>query len=263
VVALVAGGAVLVLPGGDGGAADRLRAAGEALVGEVSDAAAGALDGAQPSPDPSEAGGVDADRRLGDLKPGLTPERAESAVAALTVEPATLPGTDDYDRDDYGERWEDVDGNGCNQRDDVLLRDARPGTAVVEEQRGCSHDVVAGTWDDPYTGAVMVFDDLKDPDQAGAVTIDHVVPLAEAHRSGAAEWPAGRRTAFANHLDGLVAADGATNSDKSDSDPSRWRPPDESAWCAYALVWVEVKDEWSLAVDAREAEALRDMLARC
>jgi hypothetical protein len=126
---------------------------------------------------------------------------------------------------------------------------------VVEEQGGCPNDVLAGTWDDPYTGAVLEFDDLKEPDQAQAVTIDHVVPLAEAHRSGAAGWPADRRTAFAKDLDGLVAADGATNSDKSDSDPSRWRPPDESAWCAYALVWVEVKDEWSLAVDAREAEA--------
>lgn|GEM_PF-1974728 len=262
-VALLAVGAALVLRDGDGGAAARLRAAGEALAGEVSDAAAGALDRSQPSPSTSEAGEANPERTLGGLEPGLTPEQAEAALADLDVGPPTLPGTGDYDRDDYGERWEDVDGNGCNQRDDVLLRDARPGTAVVEQQGGCPHDVVAGTWDDPYTGAVLVFDDLKDPDQAQAISIDHVVPLAEAHRSGGSDWPSDRRVAFANDLEGLIAVDGAANADKGDSDPSRWRPPDEAVWCAYALVWVEVKDEWSLAVDTSEADALRDMLARC
>ncbi|MGF1646566.1 MAG: HNH endonuclease family protein [Kineosporiaceae bacterium] len=260
-MALVAGGTVLVLR--DDGAVARLRAAGGALAGEVSDAAAGALDGPQPAPGASGTGETNPGRSLGGLEPGLTPEQAEAAVAALTVEPETLPGTGDYDRDDYGERWQDVDGNGCNQRDDVLLRDARPGTAVVEEQGDCPHDVVAGSWDDPYTGAVLAFDDLKDPDQAQAISIDHVVPLAEAHRSGASEWPAAQRAEFANDLDGLVAADGSVNSDKGDSDPARWRPPDDAAWCDYALVWVTVKDQWSLAVDAREAAALRDMLARC
>jgi hypothetical protein len=236
VVALVVGAAVLVLRSGDGGAADRLRAAGEALAGEVSDAAAGALDGAEPSPGPSEPGWAGLGGSLGGLEPGLTPEQAEAAAAALTVAAATLPGTGDYDRDDHGERWEDVDGNGCNQRDDVLLRDARPGTAIVEEQGGCPNDVVAGTWDDPYTGNVLEFDDLKDPDQAQAVTIDHVVPLAEAHRSGAAGWPADRRTAFANDLDGLVAADGATNSDKATPTrpagaPRTRRPGAPTPWC--------------------------------
>jgi Protein of unknown function (DUF1524) len=263
VVVLLAASAVLVLREGDDGPAARLRAAGEALVGEVSDAAAGALEGSQPSATPSEGGGAAPGRGLAGLEPGLTPEQADAAVAALTVATGTVPGTGDYDRDDYGERWEDVDGNGCNQRDDVLLRDARPGTAVVAERGDCPRDVLAGTWDDPYTGEVLVFDDLKDPEQAQAVSIDHVVPLAEAHRSGAADWPAEQRTAFANDLAGLVAVDGAVNSDKGDSDPARWRPPDEAAWCAYALVWVGVKDEWSLAVDTREAGALRDMLARC
>ena len=95
-------------------------------------------------------------------------------------------GTRGYDRDAFGSDWIDTDGNGCNQRDDVLLRDAVPGTTTVGRQDGCDHDVLAGTWHDPYTGRTLRFTDLKDLGQAEAIQIDHVVPLAEAWVSGAA-----------------------------------------------------------------------------
>ena len=200
---------------------------------------------------------------LGGLRPTLTAAQAQAVLDGLTLAPTTVPGVGDYDRDDYGERWADIDGNGCNQRDDVLFRDVRPGTVTVATQGACDHDVLAGTWDGPYTGRPLVFDDLKDSAQAQAITIDHVVPLGEAHRSGAGSWPATERERFANDLDNLVATDGPTNSDKSDADPAEWRPPERSSWCAYALVWVGVKADWELAVDDAERRGLAEMLSAC
>ena len=172
------------------------------------------------------------------------------------------PGGPAYDRDLFGTAWADVDGNGCNQRDDVLLRDAVPGTTRVGRQGGCDHDVLAGTWVDPYTGRRLVLDDLKDLRQAQAVQIDHVVPLAEAWISGADAWRAGRRLRFANDLGELLAVDGPTNASKSDDDPAAWRPR-ASYQCTYAERWIDAKSRWRLAVDASEERALEEMLGTC
>ncbi len=199
---------------------------------------------------------------LGGLRPGLTPAQARQVLTQLPTA-ATTPGVGRYRREDYGQRWADVDGNGCNQRDDVLLRDARPGTVRVASQGSCDHDVLAGSWDGPYTGRLLVFDDLKDSAQAQAISIDHLVPLAEAHRSGAGAWPAERRERFANDLDNLLATDGPTNSDKGDAGPEQWLPPERSAWCAYAVVWVSVKADWELAVDDAERRSLDELLTDC
>jgi hypothetical protein len=162
----------------------------------------------------------------------------------------------------FGDSWVDTDGNGCIQRDDVLLRDAVPGTVTVGDQGSCDHDVLAGAWVDPYTGSHLVFDDLKDLHQADAIQIDHVVPLAEAWRSGAARWSGARRRAFANDLTELLAVDGPTNASKGDGDPAAWRPR-KSYQCTYAIRWIGVKARWRLSVDASERSALGEMLDFC
>jgi hypothetical protein len=190
-----------------------------------------------------------------------TPREALRQLDALEVGPRA-PSGPRYDRDAFGTAWADTDGNGCNQRDDVLLRDAEPGSVTVTEQGACDHDVLAGTWVDPYTGRTLTFDDLKDPRQSQAIQIDHVVPLAEAWRSGASSWPDRRRRSFANDLTVLLAADGPTNATKGDGDPAAWRPR-QAYQCEYAVRWVAVKADWELTVDRGEARALREMLAAC
>jgi len=172
------------------------------------------------------------------------------------------PSVPPYARDAFGSAWADTDGNGCNQRDDVLLRDAQPGTTRVQQQGRCDHDVLAGTWVDPYTGKVLVFDDLKDPRQAQGVQIDHIVPLAEAWLSGASAWSEERRRLYANDLPGLVASDGPTNASKGADDPAAWRPK-SAHQCAYAVRWIRVKHRWRLGVDDSERAALADMLGLC
>lgn len=191
--------------------------------------------------------------------PQVDAGQAKEWLADLPVvdrRPADLPA---YDRNAFGTAWADTDGNGCNQRDDVLLRDAQPGSVVVAEQGACDHDVLAGTWTDPYTGADLTFDDLKDLSQAQAIQIDHVVPLAEAWASGAADWPSVRRLAYANDLNNLLAVDGPTNAGKGADDPAAWRPK-ASYQCAYAVRWIAVKKRWGLGVDSSEVAALDDML---
>jgi len=194
--------------------------------------------------------------------PTISPADAREQLVRLRVVDRRATGVPAYQRDAFGTAWKDVDGNGCNQRDDVLLRDAVPGTARVQVQRSCPHDVLAGTWVDPYTGASLTFDDLKDPRQAQAIQIDHVVPLAEAWVSGAHAWSAERRERFANDLTVLVASDGPTNASKGAYDPAAWRPR-EPFQCAYATHWIDVKHRWRLAVDASESRALGEMLRTC
>lgn len=193
--------------------------------------------------------------------PAPTAARARVALTRLRVE-ARPRGTEGYDRDLFGSDWIDTDHNGCNQRDDVLLRDAVPGSTRVAQQGSCDHDVLAGTWHDPYTGRTLTFTDLKDLHQAEAIQIDHIVPLAEAWVSGASRWSTDRREKFANDLGELLAVDGPTNMSKSDGDPAAWRPR-KGYQCTYARRWIAIKSRYSLAVDPPEKAALSQMLGFC
>ncbi|MGY0538996.1 HNH endonuclease family protein [Nocardioides sp. YJ-D4] len=193
------------------------------------------------------AGPVDVPAARGDLADLATVARRPDGLVA-------------YARASFGGSWADSDGNGCNQRDDVLLRDAVE--VRTRPQGRCDHDVLAGTWVDPYTGRRLVFTDLKEPRQAQAVQIDHIVPLSEAWRSGASGWSQDRRRAFANDLGNLLAVDGPTNMSKSDDDPAGWRPR-KGFQCAYAARWIETKARWSLAADDSERRALEEMLGYC
>jgi Protein of unknown function (DUF1524) len=192
--------------------------------------------------------------------PLRSPEEARALLEALPQRPRRPPVG--YVRDAFGSAWADVDGNGCNQRDDVLLRDAVAGTARYARQGSCDHDVLAGTWVDPYTGRRLTFTDLKERAQAEAIQIDHLVPLAEAWASGARSWDDARRREFANDLGELVAADGPTNAAKGDDDPAAWRPR-KAFQCTYAVRWIDIKSHWGLAVDAPERRALRELLRFC
>ena len=66
--------------------------------------------------------------------PGALP-RALRLLSQLKVVDRVPPDT--YDRDAFGSDWADTDGNGCNQRDDVRLRDAVAGTATTTAQGSC------------------------------------------------------------------------------------------------------------------------------
>ena len=191
----------------------------------------------------------------------LDPAAAAAALAQLPVAPKT--GLAGYERDCgdgagcvFGPAWADVDGNGCDQRNDVLHRDLTA-IQVRAGTHGCI--VTSGTLADPYTGTTVHFTKAD----AGEVPIDHVVPLAAAWTQGAAAWTAQKREDFANDLDNLLATDREQNSAKGDSTAEEWVPPDPAYGCSYATVVVTVKQEYGLSVTAAEAGALRSLLATC
>ncbi len=159
-----------------------------------------------------------------------------------------------YVRDDWHARWIDADRDCQNTRHEVLIDESLE--PVTLDARGCR--VVAGKWLDPYTG--RTFTDPRELD------IDHLVPLAEAHRSGGAEWPRSRKRRFGNDLsspDTLVAVSSRANRSKGARDPARWMPPNAAHHCEYVRRWVSVKRQWGLRMDAAEAEKIRQVRAGC
>lgn len=191
------------------------------------------------------------------------PRAAQAVLDSLTVAPRVRGSDPTYDRDQWGPAWADVDGNGCKQRQDVLYQWLdQDQTSTVRPRSECRHEVYAGTWHDPYTGRTITLSDAKDPAQARLVQIDHLVPLSEAHKSGAAWWSAEQKAKFAGDLVNLTPVYGPSNTTKSDSDPAGWRPRAQYQ-CDYARRYISVKGKWSLSVDPSEKDALGDMLNTC
>lgn len=201
----------------------------------------------------------------GTAKPGdqpvSTPAKDAKALNALKV--VRSQSGAGYDRDDWT-HW--IDLRPCwSVRDEVLLRDAEKGSAVLVDSKGRRTDdikkacgLAAGEWKDPYSK--LVFTKPSDVD------IDHVVPLENAHRSGGADWSKARKREYANYLDNpnhLRAVAAAANRSKGAQAPSTWVPIDRSKHCWYARSWVRIKTEWSLTITGAEKQALKDMLSTC
>ncbi|MYT19859.1 DUF1524 domain-containing protein [Streptomyces sp. SID7760] len=174
-------------------------------------------------------------------------EAARAQLAALKVAaPGTMAG---YSRAKFT-HWAEQ-GNKCDTREVVLKRD---GTDVKQDSE-CK--AVSGTWKSLYDGVVVT--------EASKMDIDHIVPLAEGWRSGAAGWDAARRKAFANDLTHpqLLSVSAASNRSKGDQSPDLWQPPDKASWCQYGRAWTTVKSTYGLTVTEAEKKMLATMLDRC
>ncbi|SHM45667.1 HNH endonuclease family protein [Cryptosporangium aurantiacum] len=184
--------------------------------------------------------------------------RARTALDGLTVK--SIPGKDSsYERDAFGDSWSDAATgvqfarNGCDTRNDILRRDAVPGTIRTKNgTSGCK--VTAGTWVSQYDGARYT--------NKSKIQIDHIVPLARAWASGAKRWSAARRLAFANDPDNLLAVDGSSNQSKSDKGPSAWRPP-KAYQCGYAVRYIGAVSKYQLPITKSDKSALTSMLDGC
>jgi hypothetical protein len=178
---------------------------------------------------------------------GPGPAAASAQLDALAV--AGQKAMTGYSRDRFP-HWRIVE-KGCDTRDEVLKRD---GTGV-QSSKDCK--ITSGTWVSAYDGKTFT-----DPQQ---LDIDHMVPLANAWRSGADSWTDDKRSDFANDMTRpqLIAVSLTTNRSKGDQDPSTWKPPSQSFWCEYAQRWIVVKTYWKLTITDREKAALREMLGTC
>jgi len=196
----------------------------------------------------------------------LAPAPAHAAIVPTSPgESVTLPVRDalaalavhDEDRTGYQRtkfrHWIDADRNGCNTRQEVLKSEA-----VIAPVQGANCTLTGGEWYSPY-------DDRYIQGPRGA-DIDHLVPLAEAWDSGASQWTAQEREAYANDLGddrALIAVSAASNRSKADQDPSTWLPPAEGYRCRYVTDWIADKTRWTLSVDTTELAALAEVLDRC
>ncbi|MFI5765588.1 MULTISPECIES: HNH endonuclease family protein [unclassified Streptomyces] len=179
-----------------------------------------------------------------------TPISAAAARSYLaTVTPKAEGSTSGYSRDLFP-HWSTVSGT-CNTREVVLKRD---GSGVVQDS-ACA--AVSGSWYSEYDGATWT--------AASDLDIDHMVPLAEAWRSGASSWTTAKRQQFANDLTRpqLIAVTDNVNQAKGDLDPGKWLPSRTAYRCTYARMWVEVKQYWALSMDSTEKTALVNILNAC
>ncbi|MFB6776431.1 HNH endonuclease family protein [Streptomyces sp. NPDC057486] len=179
-----------------------------------------------------------------------TPVSASTARTYLSELTVSAEGSSTgYSRDKFP-HWITQSGT-CNTREVVLKRD---GTNVVQDS-SCA--AVSGSWYSQYDGATWT--------AASDLDIDHMVPLAEAWRSGASSWTTAQRQSFANDLTRpqLIAVTDNVNQSKSDQDPAKWLPSRTAYRCTYVRAWVHVKHYYNLTVDSAEKSALQSVLNGC
>jgi lysophospholipase L1-like esterase len=160
-----------------------------------------------------------------------------------------------------------VFGN-CDTQRLVLRRDAVPGTWAPSGTDPCTQ--AAATWWDPYQGRFFSFPSTSTKDTP---TADHVIPLKDAWSLGAADpsqqakgqWTQGMRVDFANDQRGLelLTISNSANGQKSDNAVDTWAPPNTDYHCTYAEMWVAIKYQWNLKIDASEYDALQELFLDC
>lgn len=181
-------------------------------------------------------------------------------ISSLNIAPTsaaekiTLVMTEDhvggYSRNLF-KHWIDADKDGCNTRYEVLIAEA-----IVKPKVGAGCYLTGGKWKSSYDGKIFT--------NPAGLDIDHMVPLAEAWRSGAWAWTSAQRMDYANDLDdsrSLLAVTASLNRSKGDKDVAGWLPV--KAQCAYISNWIAVKWRFDLTVDPLEGEFLQSKIATC
>jgi hypothetical protein len=200
---------------------------------------------------------AEAEKALASQKQGngepVQDQGQEVSTGVVSVTAPSGPVAVPYDRKLYV-HWIDADRDCQDTRQEVLI--AESVVPVQLDAKGCR--VVSGQWNDFYTGEMFT-----DP---AKLDIDHLVPLAESHRSGADRWDATKRRGYANDLDfehTLIAVSAAVNRAKGDKDPAEWMPPNEEFHCAYIEAWVAVKVRWALGMDGQELRKVESVRHLC
>lgn len=175
---------------------------------------------------------------------------ATDVLEKLTVK-GRAPKTG-YARTEFYNGWPTVDG--CSLRQKIIRREFGE-TAVLD---GCT--VVAGEYEEPYTGKYLKFSDKT---EVSKIQIDHVVALSDAWQKGAQYFDKETRYKIATDPLNLLAVDGAANNQKSDGDAATWLPSNKKFRCQYVARQVSVKYKYSLWVTEAEKTAIMKVLENC
>ena len=178
---------------------------------------------------------------------GLLEYPASASTLQLVV---TEDKTSGYNRSLF-KHWIDADKDGCNTRAEVLIEEA-----VTKPKVGAKCTLTGGKWLSVYDG--------KSVSKSSDLDVDHMVPLAEAWRSGAWKWSSIERQKYANDLENseaLIAVTLSTNRSKGDKDPALWMPVKDH--CIYIQNWISIKVKYSLTIDKKESEKLNSYILSC
>ena len=125
----------------------------------------------------------------GTSEPPPATSATSTSATTLTITVASVPaGIPEYDRSDW-RHWIDEDGDCQDARQEVLVEESLV-KVTFETDRQCR--VESGQWFGAFTDAYV--------DDPGDLDIDHMVPLKNAHLSGAWAWNPAMKEEYANYL---------------------------------------------------------------
>ena len=183
------------------------------------------------------------------------PPATSTPATPLTITVAPIPeDIPEYDRSDW-RHWIDEDGDCQDARQEVLIAESLD-QVTFETDRKCR--IETGRWFGVFDGHHL--------ENVGHVDIDHMVPLRNAHLSGAWAWNPAMKEEYANYLedpDHLIAVASRANRSKGARGPEEWMPSNQDYWCRYATDWAEIKEWWELNMTKVESEIVMDMLGTC
>jgi len=183
----------------------------------------------------------------------------ESPLATEVLEKLEVKGRapkTGYSREQFYETWPNIDG--CSLRQHIIKRELG-NSAIISETNNCT--VVAGEYDEPYTGSHLVF--YQKTDLSNKIQIDHIVALSDAWQKGAQQLTMEERYNFATDPLNLIAVEAKANQDKSDGDAATWLPPNKQFRCTYVARQISVKYKYKLWVTKAEKEAITNVLVKC
>lgn len=199
--------------------------------------------GSGPGTDPSDGAPPEGYSDLTDEEvKGLT-----ASLASLKVAPLAEV---DYEREEW-RHWSDLDKNGCDSREDVLLTQGK--NVVKEAGDDCRAE--SGLWVSPYEGKK-----ITDP---GTIDIDHVIPLGYAATHGGQDWPEAKKEQFANDFSHLLATSASENRSKSDKGPGEYMPDRVEYWCTYSQIWIKTVKKYELWIEEADRAKLEEGLSTC
>ena len=155
-----------------------------------------------------------------------------------------------YNRDDW-DHWLDKDRDCINTRHEVLASSSLKPAKMSPD--GCY--VSNGVWYDPYSGNKYT--------RPSDLDIDHIIPLAWAHRHGGASWSKSKKALFANDYENLLAVDDGLNQSKSAKGPDRWMPPNKDYHCEYLSHWKYLIVKYSLSYSDKGARKFNKLYSSC
>jgi len=212
-----------------------------------------------PGPGPAKTATVSG-KDVGDLV-GQLAEAPEASMNGYSRE--KFPHWD-TNKPEHGFGTEFAQYSRCTSRDVMMLRDATG--SVTLDPKTCELTIGKdGGWRDQYgfldpkTGKLKPYKWMTDP---ATVDAEHIVPLAEAWRSGADKRDEDTRRGIANDAINLVASDPSANRSKGDQDAANYLPPGNFR-CAYLERYVKIKVKYGLTVDPAEHTALRTAVDDC